>query len=532
MRKIISILLTCLLAIAIFTVSATASGAYVFYSTFGAVGDGVTCDFDAIYAAHAFANAQNRPVRATPGAVYYLTGLGRTVTIQTSTNWTDASFIIDNSIVSTALGQHSHNVFRVSSRLANTSLTGQVESLSVGQTNIGITLPQTSLVSVYNNNIRHYIRRGSNSFSPMRDLLIIDQNGNVDPATPIIWDFEQITSMYARPIDSETLYITGGHFTTIESANGWVSPYFHRGLRVERSNVVIDGLVHEVIDEIPGEVPPNNGFLTMGSAANLVVQNAAFAGRMRAQHGSYDIHHWNTVNVLFYNVTQTNDIHDWNRWGIHASNNTRNVTFDNVSLSRIDAHRSVNNLSILNSEIGYSGLALIGRGTLLVENTTVRSWNFITLRHDFGSTWDGDMILRNNRFIPLGNDVVLINSTNNGDFYFGHPTTLPHSIYIDGLVIDDRHLSFVRNRVLGFLPTQFYTGPSILGALHEYGNDALYITLFWDWLTNRNSSYPFGLTQEVTLRNVEVTSGRRLRLSKNIFRLRPRIFPNVSVTNR
>jgi len=529
MRKLISVILICLLVFTGFAIRASANPtSYVTYAQFGAVGNGVTCDFAAIIAAHNYANEHDLPVRVNSGT-YFIGAANATAQIQTSTDWTGANFIIDNSAVSVALGQHSHNVFRASTRLDVLPLSGQVESLAAGQENIGITLPQPSLVFVSNEHVRHYIRNGQGNGSAMADFFIVDENGDVCPSTPITWNFEQITNMYARPMDSETLYITGGHFTTIESANGWNSPYFNRGLRIERSNVVIDGIVHEVIDEIPGEVPPNSGFLTMGSGANLVVQNAAFAGRMRAQHGSYDIHHWSTANVLFYNVTQTNCIHDTGRWGIHASNNTRNMTFDNVSLSRIDAHRSANNLTILNADIGHSGLALIGRGTLLVENTTVRSWHFITLRDDFGSTWDGDMILRNSRFIPLGSDAIVIQSSNHGNIHFGHPTTLPHTILLENFVIEDCHLSFVRGRLGGFLPIQFYSGPSILGALHEYGNDALYVTLLWDWLTNRRSPYPFGLTQEVTLRNVEVTSGRHLRLSKNVFRLRERIFRNVRV---
>ena len=45
---------------------------YVTYEQFGAVGDGVSEDFAAIYAAHEYANAKRLPVKAREGAKYYI----------------------------------------------------------------------------------------------------------------------------------------------------------------------------------------------------------------------------------------------------------------------------------------------------------------------------------------------------------------------------------------------------------------------------------------------------------------------------
>ena len=45
---------------------------FVVYSAFGAKGDGVSDDFDAIIAAHAEANRTGKKVRADQGAVYYI----------------------------------------------------------------------------------------------------------------------------------------------------------------------------------------------------------------------------------------------------------------------------------------------------------------------------------------------------------------------------------------------------------------------------------------------------------------------------
>ena len=47
------------------------------YAKFGAVGDGVTDDIEAIVRAHEFANQHRLPVKADEGATYYIGGKGQ-----------------------------------------------------------------------------------------------------------------------------------------------------------------------------------------------------------------------------------------------------------------------------------------------------------------------------------------------------------------------------------------------------------------------------------------------------------------------
>ena len=76
---------------------------YVTYKQFGAKGDGKTNDYDAIVAAHKYANANNLPVKADKGAKYYISHMDsnnpKGALIQTDTDWTGAEFIIDDSIL-------------------------------------------------------------------------------------------------------------------------------------------------------------------------------------------------------------------------------------------------------------------------------------------------------------------------------------------------------------------------------------------------------------------------------------------------
>ena len=523
MRKFISTILIGVLIMASFAAAAAAvepAQAAVTYEQFGAVGNGVTCDFDAIIAAHAHANEHDLPVRGTPGATYRIGESGRTAIIQTSTDWTGVNFIVDNYIV--PIGQHGYNIFSVQSRYAGFDVEASgIDSLARGQEHIDITLPQRALVFARNENERIFIRRGVNADQgrAKSDLFIVDENGNVDPATPIVWDFEAVTSLRAYPIDETQLTITGGHFTTIEAQPGWESPYFNRGINVRRSNVVIDGLKHEVVDVVPGEAPPNSGFLVIGGAAYVTVQNSTFTGRIRAIHGSYDIQFSNVVNVLFDNVRQFNCIHDRAYWGIMGANEAKNVEFNNVSLSRFDFHTGLYNAAVRNSEIGHSSIAIIGGGTFLLENSTVTAHNLINFRDDFGSTWNGDVIIRNSVFVPShgNNDVILFRVLNDGFHDFGMQTYMPRNIVIDGLMIYDGP----PRRSFNLIPPFFHIGPTIFSANHDYGNDALFVTLLWDTVWNfwlRRPPYTMQQTQSIRIRNIETESGRRLRTSKNIWR--------------
>ena len=62
-----------------FTLSAQA----IYYSEYGASGDGVTDDFDAIISAHAAANEAGLKVRADAGATYYIGAARKTAQVQT-----------------------------------------------------------------------------------------------------------------------------------------------------------------------------------------------------------------------------------------------------------------------------------------------------------------------------------------------------------------------------------------------------------------------------------------------------------------
>ena len=481
----------------------------IYYSEYGASGDGVTDDFDAIIRAHAAANESGAEVFADDGAVYYIGASDRTALIQTDTDWGGAKFIIDD----TQGGQRKHDLFSVCSKLAPVRLPAAGAAMRKNQEQTGLPIERRSLVAIRDDTTARYIREGLNQDSgqAQTDVFIADKNGNIDMAAPVIWDFGNITSAVAYPIDEQTLTVKGGHFTTVANRAESKYTYYKGGINVARSNTIIDGVTHEVTGE-GDHGAPYAGFITVHRCADVLVQNCALSGHKiyttigsagkPVPMGSYDISAGNSVNVTFKDCTQLNDIHDAGIWGIFGSNYCKNLTFDTVRFSRFDAHCGVRGAVIKNSVLGYMGVHLIGHGTFLLENTSVYARSLINLRSDYGSTWDGDIIIKNCEFIPRSAGAALISGSYSGQHDFGYTCYMPRKITIDGLKIDD-----------GRNPD---AGPRIFGDFNRDYTSAEYV-----------QKYPYVITEEVEISNLKIKSGRSLSVSENPF-----MFRNVKIINK
>ncbi len=486
------------------------SRGFVGYSDFGAAGDGKTDDINAIAATHAFANQNELAVKIEGDATYYIGARSRTAIIRTDTDFGKASFIIDD----TAVENRNTPVFMVNSGLQPIKPEG-LTSLKRNQEKIDLSFPATCIVTVTNSNVKRYIRYGANqnNGSSQTDIFVVDRDGRVDMKAPIIWDFDKITDITALPIDEKVLTIRGGRFTTIANKAESKYTYYSRGIAVRRSNVVIEGVEHRITGE-GDHGAPYGGFINVGDCAYVTVRNTIFTGHktystigaagVDVSMGTYDISLNRALNISFVNCSQTNDINDGRYWGLMGSNYCKNLLLDSCIFSRFDAHMGVANATIRNSTLGHQGINAIGSGTFLVENTTIRGRSMINLRSDYGSTWQGEFIIRNCVFIPAGGRPVsasLIGGSYSGLHNFGYTCYMPERITIENLHIDDsKH-------------PENYQGPAIFGNFNPKMTSDSY-----------KEEFPYVITKEVILRNVTLASGKSLRLSDNQF-----MFRNVKV---
>lgn len=492
------------------TTRADTPGEFVTYAHFGAVGDGLTDDLPAIVAAHAHANERGRPVRSDPEATYHLGRRALTAIIQTDTEWSTSRFIIDDS---QGVEDHQRSLFHVESRLAPVPL--QIERLAVGQERLDHRPATDLLVLVENAERRLFIRRGlnRNNGTPQQEVFILRRDGTIEGA--IEWEYETVTRLEAQPIDPEPLVLRGGIFINI--GNRMKQPegynYWSRNIRITRSNTVVDGVTSQVVGETDfGH--PYRGFLDVAQAAHITFRHCRIEPRtvywtigragLPVPMGTYGYQANLVVNFAMLNC-RMGDIHDPSRWGVAASNFMKNVLVEDCVLSRMDVHQGVSGYCIIRrSTLGHQGLNAIGRGRLIVEDSTIHGGSLINFRGDYGATWDGEVLVRNSRWVPPYREdrvPAMFSVNNDGTHDFGYPCAMPAVIRIEGLVVDD---SAQRGDFAGVV---FFDDP--VGAL---GGDL---------------PFPYRPTGRLEVKDLTTASGLPPRLS-----LHPALAEVITITNR
>jgi hypothetical protein len=124
----------------------------------------------------------------------------------------------------------------------------------------------------------------------------------------------------------------------------------------------------------------------------------------------------------------------------------------------------------------------------------------ISFRSDYGSTWEGDVVIRNCTWIPACGDTAwpyMFGVRNDGMHDFGYPCSMPRDITIDGLYVDDA------NHPEDYEGMAFFTDPDSPYA------DGEAITLPAD------RPFPYEHSQKVRVRGLVIASGKRPQISPN-----------------
>jgi len=245
---------------------------YVLYSDFGAVGDGISEDHEAIRRAHEFANETGLPVKADAGASYYIEKKSAPAVIRTDTDFCGVTFIIDDtkltqneSCYTFSVESDEKDVFfeRDSELVAAINAMRDSDGIVIKGINHGegktkkfpIALGYKAMIRVYDDESIAYNRYGyvDSRGSAQEEVFLVDENGNIDPSTTALIDYKKVTRILVHKTDIKPITVKNAKFIGLASqmnsllTGGNISS----GIRVSRPNTTIENLEHIIKNERP-----------------------------------------------------------------------------------------------------------------------------------------------------------------------------------------------------------------------------------------------------------------------------------------
>ena len=478
---------------------------FVKYSDFGAVGDGKADDYVPLAAAHEFANSRGLDVFADEGAIYYIHVFEKPIEVKTNTTLTGAKFIIDDTGSEVFLNR-SVPLFLIQRDTTPTAYERDKIAELFTDTSIpygAVEIPwlkgfvdRKVLIRFYNEDHRDFVRHGSNvnSGNVRTDCLLVDADGNIDPDTPVAFEFEKVTRMEIFSTDDKPIVIQGGYFETIvckvvaetEFENKWRG--YYRKFKILRPNTTVRDMTHRLIGEpdIPNvdygrsedgklrQSYPYYGFLYFYNTYNSQAINMNLNGHTTYYEdkktsikpvpmGSYDLVIEYSSHVRCEGITNGVPIRDTRYWGIMSSNGAKNMEFINCSMSRFDAHRGFWNARLVGCTFGQT-INVIGGGKLeIIDTIREAGISFIALRGDYGATFRGDISIINckhlgykkYRGVPTEamhrDNMMLIHSgfgSSNESYLnwdFGYTCYMPQNLHVENLDIPFPEATYVYN---------------------------------------------------------------------------------------
>ena len=430
----------------------------------------------------------------------FIDGDVKTVRIMTDVDWTGADFIIDDSdldfLIPECAKMFQTNIFTVCPDhdvviLTKDNAKELLERIapvgvSHGTSRIDLGLGYPALLVLYDESGRVYRRYGADGIngqsSPKMELVVVDKDGYVSDETPFMFDYNTLDKIEVYRTDDTPITIKGGNVTTVacdrtvvrvdSEGNTRRASYCTRGLNVRRSHTVVDGVKHSVVGEISlerqraGEKGAHySGFFTNTTADGILIKNCTLQGRRYYRVcGTYEFNARLVNNIVLENCIQSNfwvdedgnpSATDTGRlsmerveveggsppycWGTGGTNFCKNMVYKGCMLSRFDAHQGLYNGACIDSTV--QAFELIGKGTFTVKNVKWFSYNanassVLALRSDYGSTWDGEIIIDGVELYASSPEVTLV-PFGFANWYFGYTCYIPNVI-IKGLKVFDK----------------------------------------------------------------------------------------------
>ena len=282
----------------------------VYYEDFGAKGNGIADDFEALYATHIFANKCGQTVMGKKGAHYFVAAgsLNRTIPVMTDVDFNDAIITVDD-VGSAAYQNRSVKLFTTQRQYSPVSISGEaIDELynEYRKTNpsapeklvvdidtesfpwLASKLEAPSMVRLITSKHRDFVRHGSNqnSGTTRMDVFMVDENGDFiretdsdldgngvigNVTTPVAYSFgstdvsdpsvtnagidSSVTQIIIYRCDDEPITIKNGNFYNIccqavaESEFKVKYHAYYRGFELFRPNVTMENIKHRMKNE-------------------------------------------------------------------------------------------------------------------------------------------------------------------------------------------------------------------------------------------------------------------------------------------
>ncbi len=385
----------------------------IYYSDFGAAGDGITDDYKALYEAHTYANACGQSVYADDGAVYLIKDMiYGSIPVMTDVYLGNARIIADNKTEDESGSLIS--VFSIESSYTPTKYYSATDSSLFEYLDLLCDQPYFScLFGVSGNNlVKVYGYKNGISIS---DVFIIDENTKIDTSSPVAFNFDSLTKIEVYSLDDENIVFSGGEFGVFESRNL---------ISVRRSNVLLEGINYKAEDGADNLIPT----VSFSLSYNCEVDNSDFA-----------IVASSSINMKFSNIGEKGE-----NAPFILLDGAKNVEISGSVLKALDASPGVFGLKVFNSDIDEA-LKLCGGGVFEASGVKVEDENaFILLPRESGASFRGDIIIKNSELISEGTQgaYVIKSEFDFGDSdymtcEFGYKLYMPENIYMDNFTFGD-----------------------------------------------------------------------------------------------
>ena len=465
------------------------------------------------------------------------------IVVATDTSWNGVYFIIDDNAICNAGSScdcgrvhktyYNQNIFQVDeygSEKVTEPLTDKINFVYDEDTgdaiNIGYKPGYKALVYLKNAEHKIWYRYGSNASNGVAadEVILVDEYGNIDPLTPVQWDYSTLTTATAYAVDTTPIKISG------LDANGEINSFFEsyvnndpaqsipnykscaRNITIMRSNATVEGIHRYFTEEISDGAGDNverfaYTFIVVKecnkpTVKDMVVRNhnTEYA-EDNIMQGSYEFSgndanaiSWincKTVNMFSSNANDSDEVTPYVVYrGLFGTNRLRNMYLRDCFLNSFDAHTGAYNVTIENSTFDH--MNFVGGGKITLKNVEIYTakdyGSALNFRTDYGSTWNGDLdidgltILYSADSAYKPSKITLFYGSYEKDHYYGGDTYMPQDVVINNFHIQEYTATVtgdVRNETRGTIdsasmPVYYYYALHNLNSIPDESKPGAY----------------------------------------------------------